>query len=92
VKAHQKFDIPVINVYCATRHSFATQRLQLGFELSEVSAALGHASVEMTKRYAQYSQEKLAQVIRGIHTPFIDVQKPKLLEHKGDSKDEQFPR
>lgn len=89
-KAHQKYGTPVVNVYCAMRHSFATQRLNSGFDLAEVSAALGHASVEMTKRYAKYTQERLFQVIRGVHKPFIEVKKPNLLEYKGDSQDVHY--
>ena len=89
-KANKKYGTPVVNVYCAMRHSFATQRLNSGFDLAEVSAALGHASVEMTKRYAKYTQERLSQVIRGVHSPFIDIKKPNLLEYKVDSQDKQF--
>lgn len=44
----------------------------------------------MTKRYAKYTQGKLAEVIRGVYNPFIDVKKPNLLEYKGDSQDKQF--
>jgi hypothetical protein len=62
----------------------------MGFDLAEVSAALGHANIEMTKRYAKYTQERLSQVIRGVYTPFIEVKKPNLLEYKGDSQDKQF--
>jgi integrase/recombinase XerD len=86
VKANKKFNTPIVNVYCAMRHSFATQRLNMGFDLADVSAVLGHANVEMTKRYAKYSQEKLAQVLRGVHTTFIGLKKPNLLEYKDDNK------
>ena len=91
-KAHEKFGTPTVPVYSGLRHSFATQRLNSGFDLAEVSAALGHSSVEMTKRYAKYSQERLSNVMRGVYNPFIGVQKPNLLEYKGDSQDTQFLR
>ncbi|HMK75412.1 MAG TPA: tyrosine-type recombinase/integrase, partial [Thermodesulfobacteriota bacterium] len=89
-KANKKYGTPVVNIYCAMRHSFATQRLNSGFDLAEVSAALGHAHIEMTKRYAKYTQERLAQVIRGVYSPFIDVKKSNLLEYNGKDQDKQF--
>ena len=64
-KAHSKFGTPIVSVYPGIRHSFATQRLEQGFTLDEVSAALGHKSPSMTKRYAEYTKDKLSKVIRG---------------------------
>jgi integrase/recombinase XerD len=92
-KAHEKFGTPIVNVYCAMRHSFATQRLNQGFDLAEVSAALGHASVEMTKKYAAYSVERLSNVMRGVHKQegsFINREFPKLLESKDNPHEQQL--
>jgi len=89
-KAHGKFETPIVPVYSGLRHSFATQRLNGGFDLSEVSAALGHSSVEMTKRYAAYTMGKISQVMRGVHSQFIEDRKPKLLDHKDNSQVKQF--
>jgi integrase len=54
-----------INAYNGLRHSWATQRLNMGFGLDKIQTVLGHTSPEMTHRYAEYAVENLCEVIRG---------------------------
>jgi site-specific recombinase XerD len=65
----------VLNAYNALRHSWASQRLNQGFPLEEISAVFGHSSFEMTRKvYAQYRPDRLQGVIKGkpnIHRLFI---------------------
>ena len=72
-KANNEYGVPIINVYNAMKHSFGWQRLDQGFSYDEVGAAMGLASNEMVKRYAQYKLQKLINVIRGrsVHKLFI---------------------
>jgi integrase len=76
-----------INCYNGLRHSWACQRLNMGFSLDEIRSVLGHTSSEMTQRYAEYATEALAPVIRGKpiseENKLIKNNKPKLLELKG---------
>ncbi len=65
-KANKAYGTKMINAYNALRHSWASQRLNDGFPLEEISAVLGHTSLEMTRKvYAQYRVERLLDVIKG---------------------------
>ncbi len=64
-KARVKAGIPSIKLYNATRHSIASQAVHNGVDLSLVSRALGHSSLEMTKRYASVSVRMLRAVVDG---------------------------
>ena len=79
-KANKKYKTPVLNPYNSLRHSWATQRLNEGFSLDEISHVLGHTTTTMSKRYAKYETKKLAGVIRGrsVHGLFMgpDTKKP----------------
>ncbi len=44
--------------YQATRHTFTTRALEAGASLDEVSAALGHSSPVVTKRYYDHFVRK----------------------------------
>ena len=44
--------------YQATRHSFVTRNLEAGVSLDEVSAAVGHSSPVVTKRYYDHHVRK----------------------------------
>jgi integrase len=44
--------------YQATRHSFVTRNLEAGVSLDEVSAAIGHSSPVVTKRYYDHHVRK----------------------------------
>ncbi len=48
-----------IRLYDATRHSFASQLINNGISLINVSRLLGHSSVKMTEKYAHSDIEKL---------------------------------
>ena len=55
--------MPYINFYNATRHSIASQALNAGVSLDRISSALGHSSLEMTRRYASLNVQKLLDVV-----------------------------
>jgi hypothetical protein len=86
-KANIEYGVPILNVYNSLRHSFACQRLNQGFSLDKVSTVLGHTSTQMTKRYAQYTVDKLGDVIRGkrepVHSLFIAQKISKLSDLQG---------
>lgn len=48
-----------IRLYDATRHSFASQLINNGVSLINVSRLLGHSTVKMTEKYAHSDIEKL---------------------------------
>ena len=48
-----------IRLYDATRHSFASQLINNGISLINVSRLLGHSSVKMTEKYAHSDIERL---------------------------------
>lgn len=54
-----------ISLYNATRHSFASQRVNAGFSLDQIGTVLGHSTSEMTKRYARVLTENLKEVMEG---------------------------
>ncbi len=58
-----------ITFYNATRHSFASQRVNQGFTLDQVGAVLGHSSPDTTKRYARVLTENLKEVMEGRKKP-----------------------
>jgi integrase len=48
------------------RHTFASWLIQNGADLSEVQEALGHSSLEMTRRYASLAKRKTVAKLGGI--------------------------
>ena len=48
------------------RHTFASWLIQNGADLSEVQEALGHSSLEMTRRYASLAKRKTVAKLAGI--------------------------
>jgi integrase len=48
-----------LRLYDATRHSFASQLINSGTDISSVSRLLGHSSLKMTMRYAHHEVGKL---------------------------------
>lgn len=64
-RARGKAEIPHIKLYNATRHSIASQAVNAGVDLAIVSRALGHSSLEMTKKYASLNLQRLRTVIDG---------------------------
>lgn len=64
-KASGKAGLSHITLYNATRHSIASQAVNQGIDLALVSKALGHSSLEMTKKYASMNTQILKNVIDG---------------------------
>jgi integrase len=62
-KAHEKYGIPIINLYNGLKHFFGCQRLNAGFSLEAIKSIMGHTSGKTTERYAKYALEKLASVM-----------------------------
>jgi integrase len=54
---------PYINLYNATRHSIASQAVNAGISLDRISKALGHSTLEMTKKYASMNVELLRDIV-----------------------------
>jgi site-specific recombinase XerD len=48
-----------LRLYDASRHSFASQLVNAGVDLFQVSKLLGHSSVKTTERYSHASLESL---------------------------------
>lgn len=72
-EACQKAGIKKIKLYNAIRHSLGCQLLDQGFEFDKVQKVLGHTRPEMTKRYAQRSNESITEMLmqrRGQVLPF----------------------
>ena len=51
------------------RHTFASWAVQSGADLYRLSRILGHASLQMTSRYAHLATEHLHQVVETLATP-----------------------
>ncbi len=84
--ANRQAKVQRINLNNAMRHSFAMQRLNDGFSLGEVSTVLGHSNLQTTvNRYAKYTTEKLAEIIKGkkVHSQLIQISRGKVIEKKG---------
>lgn len=62
-KALKDGNVPYINLYNATRHSIASQAVNSGIGLDRISKALGHSTIEMTKKYASMNVELMRDVI-----------------------------
>lgn len=58
-KACKKAGVLYINPYNATRHSIISQAVNRGVDLNIVPQALGHSSLEMTKKYATLNVQML---------------------------------
>lgn len=65
-RALSNSDLPYINLYNATRHSIASQAVNSGIGLDRISKALGHSTLEMTKKYASMNVELLRDIIDGL--------------------------
>lgn len=54
-----------INLYQATRHSFATQKIAAGFSRDKVGQMMGHSTPQMTMRYEKVVAEGLRELVEG---------------------------
>jgi integrase len=61
----KKADLPYLNLYKASRHGIASQAVNSGVSLDRISKALGHSSIEITKKYASMNVELLRDIIEG---------------------------
>jgi integrase len=52
-----------IKMYNGVRHSLGCQLLDLGYDMDLVRDQLGHAKIEMTRRYAKRSKQVLADAL-----------------------------
>lgn len=64
-EAHKKYGIPIINLYNGLKHSLGCQRLNEGFSIYELKNLFSHTNIKTTERYAKYSLQSLANVMRG---------------------------
>ncbi len=65
-RACKNAKVPYINFYNATRHSIASQALNAGVSLDRISAALGHSTLEITRRYASLNVQRFRDVVDGL--------------------------
>jgi|TARA_B100001964_G_scaffold219858_1_gene262370 integrase len=63
-EAVKKANLPYIRLYNGSRHSCASQLYEAGASLDDLRELLGHTKEDMTKRYADASQQRLAKVIK----------------------------
>ena len=61
--AIKKTGIPRVTLYEGTRHSFASQAVQRGFDMYGLQKFLGHSSSAMTGRYAHMQLDGLQRVL-----------------------------
>jgi len=63
-RACKNAEVPYINFYNATRHSIASQAVNAGVPLHNISLALGHSDDNITRqRYASLNVQKLRDVV-----------------------------
>ncbi len=64
-KAREKAGIRHISMYPGLRHSIASQAINSGIGLDMVSKALGHSTIETTKKYASLNTKMLQPIVDG---------------------------
>ena len=52
-----------IGLYCGTKHSFASQRVNKGISIYLISRVLGHKNIKSTERYTALSVEALRPIM-----------------------------
>jgi site-specific recombinase XerD len=65
LKANKNYKTKIVNLYNGLKHSFGVQRLDEGYDLSEVQEIMGHKDGQSTRRYAEYSNKRRGGVMRG---------------------------
>ncbi len=64
-KANNQYGTKIVNLYNGLKHSFGCQRLDEGYSLEEIRAVMGHTDSQTTRRYAEYANSRLSNVMRG---------------------------
>lgn len=72
-----------IKMYNGVRHSLGCQLLDMGYDMDLVRDQLGHAKIEMTRRYAKRSKQTLADALMARRDNVIDLN---LADHKKDKR------
>lgn len=79
-------DVPPYN---ATRHSWASQRINAGFTRDEIGAVMGHRQLQTTKKYTRILTENLKAVMDGEKVVSINSHLKKIVTKSspGDQRD-----
>lgn len=64
-QATAQYGTPRVPLYQGLRHSFASQRLNLGYSLDLIGQVMGHTDMRTTQKYAKYQVGRLEDVMRG---------------------------
>jgi hypothetical protein len=79
-------NVPKVTLYGAMKHSRGWDLIDQGYSMEDVSLLMGHApGSRHTRRYAGQTLKRMAEILRGVHKPFIDGKSHKLLELKARS-------
>lgn len=74
-KACDAANVQRINLYNATRHSFACQMLNGGIDKAQVSKLLRHSDPKMIDRYADYEMDTLKESVDNVRRVDFNVDK-----------------
>jgi integrase len=61
-----------IKMYNGVRHSLGCQLLDMGYDMDLVRDQLGHAKIEMTRRYAKRSKQTLADALMARRNKIVE--------------------
>lgn len=70
-------EVPRVNLYNSTRHSFACQMLNGGIDKGQVSKLLRHSDPKMIERYADYEMETLRKSVDNVRMVNFKKEKAK---------------
>ena len=63
--ANNQHGTKIVNLYNGLKHAFGCQRLDEGYSLEEIRAVMGPTDSQTTRRYAEYANSRLSNVMRG---------------------------
>lgn len=82
----KKADLPSVGYHCL-RHMFATNSLQVGFDVKTLSEILGHSSIETTlNRYVHTSIERKIECMAMLEAPPFEAYSPSEFSSTADVK------
>ena len=82
----KKEDLPSVGYHCL-RHMFATNSLQVGFDVKTLSEILGHSSIETTlNRYVHTSIERKIECMALLEVPPFEAYSPSESSSTADVK------